>query len=123
MSRCNPRNWSFDIDRFLNPFVPAPPWKYLPYPIAHFLGYRKTKPDNVGNLVPTFWACIGVFCGVAVVAKISHLVPSFREHGAPIIVGSFVSWTFLSLTLISISFYSGPVQTFTRPPFTSPHLT
>ncbi|KAF6817773.1 hpp family protein [Colletotrichum sojae] len=89
MSRCNPRNWCFDIDRFLNPFVPAPPWAYLPYPIAHFLGYRRTKPDNVGNLVPTFWACIGVFCGVAVVAKVSHLVPSFREHGAPIIVGSF----------------------------------
>ncbi|GKT56608.1 HPP family protein [Colletotrichum tofieldiae] len=89
MLRCNPREWNFDIDRFLNPFIPPPPWKHLPYPIAHIFGYRKSKPDNVGNLVPIFWACIGVFCGVAVVALVSRQIPIFKEHGAPIIVGSF----------------------------------
>ncbi|KXH62604.1 HPP family protein [Colletotrichum nymphaeae SA-01] len=89
MLRCNPRNWDFDIDRFLNPFVPPPPWKYLPYPISHFFGYRKSKPQNVGNLVSIFWACVGVFCGVAVVSIVSRQIPSFRDHGAPIIVGSF----------------------------------
>ncbi|KAI3553707.1 HPP family protein [Colletotrichum abscissum] len=89
MLRCNPRNWDFDIDRFLNPFVPPPPWKYLPYPISHCFGYRKSKPQNVGNLVSIFWACIGVFCGVAVVSIVSRQIPSFRDHGAPIIVGSF----------------------------------
>ncbi|TEA15849.1 Transmembrane protein [Colletotrichum sidae] len=89
MLRCNPKHWSFDIDRFLNPFVPPPPWRYIPYPIAHFFGHRRSKPDNVGNLVPTFWAFIGVFCGVAVVAQVSQQIPSFKEHGAPIIVGSF----------------------------------
>ncbi|KXH67374.1 HPP family protein [Colletotrichum salicis] len=89
MLRCNPRNWDFDIDRFLNPFVLPPPWKHLPYPIAHFFGYRKSKPQNVGNLVSIFWACVGVFCGVAVVSIVSRQIPSFRDHGAPIIVGSF----------------------------------
>lgn len=96
MLRCNPRNWDFDIDRFLNPFVPPPPWKYLPYPISHFFGYRKSKPQNVGNLVSIFWACVGVFCGVAVVSIVSRQIPSFRDHGAPIIVGSFVSISPLS---------------------------
>ncbi|WYZ36911.1 hypothetical protein EsH8_II_000417 [Colletotrichum jinshuiense] len=89
MLPCNPKSWNFDIDRFLNPFVPPSPWKHIPYPISHFFGYRKTKPEHVGNLVAIFWACIGVFCGVAVVAVISHQIPSFQEHGAPIIVGSF----------------------------------
>ncbi|KZL82526.1 hpp family protein [Colletotrichum incanum] len=89
MLRCNPREWNFDIDRFLNPFIPPPPWKHLPYPIAHFFGYRKSKPNNVGNLLSVFWACIGVFCGVAVVALVSRQIPIFKEHGAPIIVGSF----------------------------------
>ncbi|KAJ0158860.1 Transmembrane protein [Colletotrichum tanaceti] len=89
MLRCNPREWNFDIDRFLNPFIPPPPWRHLPYPIAHFFGYRRSKPRNVGNLVPIFWACIGVFCGVAVVAIVSRQIPVFKEHGAPIIVGSF----------------------------------
>ncbi|KAK2052467.1 HPP family protein [Colletotrichum caudatum] len=89
MSRCNPREWDFDIDRFLNPFIPHPPWECLPYPIAHFFGYRKVKPSNVGNIVSILWACIGVFCGVAIVAIVSRQIPIFREHGAPIIVGSF----------------------------------
>ncbi|WQF82159.1 hypothetical protein CDEST_07173 [Colletotrichum destructivum] len=89
MLRCNPREWNFDIDRFLNPFIPPPPWQHLPYPIAHFFGHRRSKPSNVGNLVPIFWACIGVFCGVAVVAIVSRQIPVFKEHGAPIIVGSF----------------------------------
>ncbi|KAL3299630.1 hpp family protein [Colletotrichum asianum] len=89
MLHCNPESWNFDIDRFLNPFVPPPPWAHLPYPVSHFFGYRKSKPDNTGNLVPIFWACIGVFCGVAAVSVVSRQIPSFREHGAPIIVGSF----------------------------------
>ncbi|KAK1977676.1 HPP family protein [Colletotrichum cereale] len=89
MLRCNPKEWNFDIDRFLNPFIPHPPWEHLSYPIAHFFGHRKSKPNNVGNLVPIFWACIGVFCGVAVVALVSRQIPVFKEHGAPIIVGSF----------------------------------
>ncbi|EFQ31515.1 HPP family protein [Colletotrichum graminicola] len=89
MLRCDPREWNFDIDRFINPFIPHPPWEHLPYPIAHFFGYRKAKPINAGNIVPVFWACIGVFCGVAVVALVSRQIPVFREHGAPIIVGSF----------------------------------
>ncbi|KAK2028427.1 HPP family protein [Colletotrichum zoysiae] len=89
MLRCNPREWDFDIDRFLNPFIPHPPWECVPYPIAHFFGYRKVKPSNVGNIVSILWACIGVFCGVAIVAIVSRHIPIFREHGAPIIVGSF----------------------------------
>ncbi|OLN92254.1 Transmembrane protein [Colletotrichum chlorophyti] len=89
MSRCKPTSWNFDIDRFLNPWVPPPPWKHIPYPIAHFFGYRQTPRENVGNLIQVFWACIGVFCGVAVVAVISRQIPTFKDHGAPIIVGSF----------------------------------
>ncbi|KAK1968954.1 HPP family protein [Colletotrichum sublineola] len=89
MLRCNPREWDFDIDRFLNPFIPHPPWECLPYPIAHFFGYRKSKPCSVGTVLPILWACIGVFCGVAVVALVSRHIPMFEEHGAPIIVGSF----------------------------------
>ncbi|KAK2000905.1 HPP family protein [Colletotrichum falcatum] len=89
MLPCNPKEWDFDIDRFVNPFIPHPRWECLPYPIAHFFGYRKSKPNNTGNLVPIFWACIGVFSGVAVVALVSQHVPLFKQHGAPIIVGSF----------------------------------
>ncbi|POR38517.1 Transmembrane protein [Tolypocladium paradoxum] len=83
------RTWNFNIDRFLNPFVPPPPWRFLPYPVARFFGYRKTKPQETGNLMPVFWAFIGIFCAILLIEAVSKRVPSFESHGAPIIVGSF----------------------------------
>lgn len=68
--------WHVDIDRYLNPLVPRPPWRWLPRPISHFLGYRGDKPPkNLGNLVLAFWSLIGVFCGVLVVAEVSFMSP------------------------------------------------
>lgn len=84
------RAWNFDIDRFLNPFVPAPPWPHLPYPIARWFGYRKTKPQPTGNLMPVFWAFIGVFCAITIIEAVSMHIPSFLSRDTPIIVGSFV---------------------------------
>ncbi|OAA77074.1 HPP family protein [Akanthomyces lecanii RCEF 1005] len=81
--------WNFDIDRFLNPIVPSPPWNHIPYPVAYFLGYRKTKPVNTGNLMPTFWAFIGIFCAITIIQVVSKHVPAFESHHVPAIVGSF----------------------------------
>ncbi|KAG5975234.1 hypothetical protein E4U58_001638 [Claviceps cyperi] len=83
------RAWNFNIDRHLNPFVPSPPWKFVPYPLAWFLGYRKTKPHETGNLMPIFWAFIGVFAAILLIEGVSKHIPSFTSHGAPMIVGSF----------------------------------
>ncbi|PNY25290.1 Transmembrane protein [Tolypocladium capitatum] len=83
------RAWDFNIDGLLNPFVPPPPWRWLPYPVARFLGYRKTKPRETGNLMPVFWAFVGIFCAILLIEAVSKRVPSFESHGAPIIVGSF----------------------------------
>ncbi|OAQ96757.1 hypothetical protein LLEC1_01427 [Akanthomyces lecanii] len=83
--------WNFDIDRFLNPIVPSPPWSHMPYPVAYFLGHRKNKPANTGNLMPTFWAFIGIFCAITIIQVVSKHVPAFESHHVPAIVGSFVS--------------------------------
>ncbi|KAH6688457.1 HPP family protein [Plectosphaerella plurivora] len=85
----DPRYWGFDVDRYLNPFLPPPPWRHLPRPISRFFGYRVTKPPNWGNLSVIFWAFIGVFCGISLIAVVSKHIPSFEAHGAPIIIGSF----------------------------------
>ncbi|PHH82512.1 hypothetical protein CDD82_5766 [Ophiocordyceps australis] len=82
--------WNFDIDGLLNPFVPRPPWRYLPYPIARFLGYRKTKPQATGNVVPIFWSFIGIFCAIIVIEQATKHVSAFEDKGVPtVIVGSF----------------------------------
>lgn len=87
----NPATWTFDIDRYLNPFIPHPPWRWIPYPIAYFLGHRKHPQKSVGNLVIIFWALIGIFVGLLVIALVTKHVPVFQNHDAPIIVASFVS--------------------------------
>lgn len=91
----DPRRWNFDVDRYVNRFVPCPPWHHhhVPWPIARFLGYRadSDKPKESGNLVPIFWAFIGVFCGLAVIMAVDMHVQSFNDRSAPLIIGSFVS--------------------------------
>ncbi|KAJ5148707.1 hypothetical protein N7448_000285 [Penicillium atrosanguineum] len=83
------RGWNFDIDRFIDPFVPAPRWHLVPRPIAHFLGYRDTPNKPLGNVLTAFWSLIGAFCGVALVAEVSKRVPSIVARDAPKVVGSF----------------------------------
>lgn len=94
--------WHFDIDRHLNPWIPPPPWRYLPYPVARFLGFRRRKPQQqqqqqqTGNLVAMFWAFIGIMAAILVIQAVSQRVPSFEARGAPMIVGSFVRQEFLA---------------------------
>ncbi|CAI7577053.1 unnamed protein product [Penicillium pancosmium] len=82
-------SWNFDIDRFLNPLIPAPRWNLIPQPIAHFLGYRSRAPKPLGNVMVAFWSMVGAFVGVALVASVSKRVPSFEDRNAPAIIGSF----------------------------------
>lgn len=92
------RTWNFDIDRYIQPIVSAPPWPHLPYPVARFFGYRKTKPVDTGNLMPIFWAFVGVFCSILVLEAAVTNVPAFQGHKGPLIVGSFVG----SLSLLPL---------------------
>lgn len=83
--------WHVDIDRYINPIVPAPRWHLVPRPIAHMLGYRDNPTKPMGNILQACWSLVGAFCGVALVASVSKRVPSFEARDAPAIVGSFVS--------------------------------
>ena len=82
--------WNFDIDQHLNRIIPAPPWRHIPYPVARFFGYRTSKPRDIGNLRPIFWAFVGVFCSLCVIEVVSLHVPTFKHRKVPLIVGSFV---------------------------------
>ncbi|RDA88734.1 hypothetical protein CP532_4054 [Ophiocordyceps camponoti-leonardi (nom. inval.)] len=83
------KTWNLDIDRHLNPLLPPPPWTRLPYPLAHFLGYRRTKPSTRGNLLTTFWSFIGILISLLLIMAVTPRVPLLRAHGTPVIVGSF----------------------------------
>ncbi|KAF4446734.1 hypothetical protein F53441_9668 [Fusarium austroafricanum] len=89
MPSFKPTTWTFDIDRYLNPIIPSPPWQHIPYPIAYVFGYRRQKPRSLGTIVPVIWAFIGIFIALSIIELASERIPSFVERGAPIIVGSF----------------------------------
>lgn len=90
-SRVDWSRWHFDIDTYLNRFIPAPPWRWVPRPISHFFGYRGDQsPRVIGNLVIAFWSLIGVFCGVSIAMSVTMRVPSFEHHNSLLIIASMV---------------------------------
>lgn len=83
--------WHLDIDQHLIPYLPVPPWRWLPRSVSRMLGYREGPPKALGNIIVALWSLLGVFCGVALVGAVSMHVPSFRDRHAPVIITSFVS--------------------------------
>lgn len=90
MGLSDPAAWSFDIDQWLNPLVPAPPWRWMPYPVSYVLGHRNKPQRPIGNLIITAWAFVGIFAGLVVIEVVSKQVAVFHDHKAPIIIASFV---------------------------------
>ncbi|KAK4444229.1 HPP family-domain-containing protein [Podospora aff. communis PSN243] len=89
--RTDPFRWHVDIDRHLNPLLPASILPRLPHPVAHFLGYRShpSKAGALGNVAVVFWAAIGVFASLAIIGGVARHIPSFAHRAVPTIVGSF----------------------------------
>ncbi|KAK8100197.1 hypothetical protein PG999_010571 [Apiospora kogelbergensis] len=85
----NPSKWHFDIDAYLNPYLPSPPWKQLPRFLAHFVGYRPRPQQPIGNLAMIAWAFIGIFASLSIIEVVGRHVASFGAKGAPLIIGSF----------------------------------
>ncbi|CAK7566530.1 MAG: hypothetical protein SEPTF4163_004477 [Sporothrix epigloea] len=84
--------WEFNIDAHFNRFIPPSFVPYLPWPLAHFLGYRPSAHSKrkIGNLVVIAWAFIGVFCGLSVVNIVGAHISVFRGvNGAETTIGSF----------------------------------
>ena len=84
------RRWNFDIDRYLNPFIPRNQSKKLPRPIAHFLGDRTTPQKDVGNVLLSFWSCVGGFMSIIIMESI-FMIPAIRDLNPPLMIASFVS--------------------------------
>ena len=79
----------FDIDHYLNRFIPSSRLHILPTPISWFLGYRREPGSRSDTLAAWFWAFIGAFCGIAIVEAVFHTA-YFEARGAPLVIASFV---------------------------------
>ena len=83
------KNWHFDIDRYLNPYLPSNFAHKLPEPIPRFLGYRHGPRQEIGNLVIAGWAFFGTFVGLITIEAVL-MIPAIHDHGVPVVIASFV---------------------------------
>ncbi|KAF4625518.1 hypothetical protein G7Y89_g12647 [Cudoniella acicularis] len=79
--------FDFDIDRYVNRFVPRSRLHLLPEPISRFLGHRSEPRHPIGSVLVWFWSFIGAFCGILVVEAVFH-TKTLKAHGTPIVIGS-----------------------------------
>lgn len=84
------REWELDVDRYLNRVLPASPLHRFPVSISRFLGYRKEQSQDVGNVLGAFWALVGAFCGLSVVAAVFNNTGAIHARHPPALIASFV---------------------------------
>lgn len=88
----------FDIDNYLNPFIPRNPLFLLPTWLSYWFGYR--PPLKAAGPVPlhqhrfqtlTVWLSVftGAFCGLAIIENVFLALPPLSGHAVPIIIASF----------------------------------
>ena len=83
------KNWHFDIDYHLKPYIPRNLVHRLPRPVPHFLGCRNGPRTEIGNILVAGWALVGAFVGLVVVEAV-FMVPVIKQHGVPLLIASFV---------------------------------
>ncbi|RDL34560.1 uncharacterized protein BP5553_07688 [Venustampulla echinocandica] len=82
--------FDFDVDDYINRFVPRSRLYLLPTPVSWLLGYR-AKPSPrppIGSLLVWCWSCLGAFCGLMVVEAVFR-TKAIQFHGVPVVIASF----------------------------------
>lgn len=90
----------FDMDRYVNPWIPHNRVSYLPAPISRFLGYRKDAYKEPPVLVQWFSAFVGAFIGILLVGVIFKYAPGVANHHPPVIVASLGASAILDYSAI-----------------------
>ena len=84
-------SFDFDVDRYINPFIPRNRVHLLPKPISWILGHRSSAPAPIGSVVVWWWSFFGALCGILVVEAVFE-TKLLTSDGAPIVIGSFVGF-------------------------------
>jgi hypothetical protein len=90
----------FDMDRYVNPWLPHNRVGRLPAPISRFLGYRKDTYKEPPAPVQWFSAFVGAFIGILIVGAIFKYAPGVTNHNPPVIVASLGASAILDYSAI-----------------------
>jgi len=89
----NTVGFDFDVDIYINRFVPRPRLYLLPKPISWFLGYRSSPERPIGNVLVWFWSFLGAFISIIVIEAVFR-TETLMAHGTPLVIASLVLFLF-----------------------------
>ncbi|KZP05336.1 hypothetical protein FIBSPDRAFT_877660 [Athelia psychrophila] len=96
-------NLNFDIDKYLNPWIPGSPLHRLPRPVSRFLGYKDAPRQPIGNIMVAAWGCLGGFCGTVALSGL-FMSGFIKDNGGPIMLGSYGAAAILEYNAIESPF-------------------
>lgn len=90
----------FDVDDYLNRFIPSNPIRHLPKPVARFLGYRDVPAPEIGNILVALWAMTGAFFGLLVVGATFKYSSHLQSFHPPVLIASLGATAILDYNTI-----------------------
>jgi len=91
--------FDFDVDHYINPFVPRSRLYLLPKPISWLLGYRVERKSPVGSVLVWWWAFAGAFCSILVIEAVFQ-TERFKLEKTPVVIASLGAAAILEFNTI-----------------------
>lgn len=92
----------FDIDRYMNPYIPRSRLDRLPTPVSRFLGYRKDTFREPPAVLQWISAFIGAFVGILLIGAIFSFAPGVADKNPPVIIASLGASAILNYSCIRV---------------------
>ncbi|KAF2430409.1 HPP family protein [Tothia fuscella] len=90
----------FDVDVYLNRFIPPSQLHRFPRVIARFLGYREVPYKEIGNVIVAFWALVGAFLGLLLTTAVFRYSSLLQSYDPPVLFASLGATAILDYNTI-----------------------
>lgn len=91
---------SFNIDKYLNPYIPHSPLHAVPQPLRHFLGYRNKPHVEPPALLQWPLLFIATLAGLCLVAGVFDYGPGIASLHPPVLIASLGASAILDYNVI-----------------------
>lgn len=78
----------FDIDRYLNPWIPSNKLSALPKPVSRFLGYRAEPTSEIPALYQWPITFVATVAGLCLASGVLQFAPGLQAWNPPVIIAS-----------------------------------
>ncbi|KXL46353.1 hypothetical protein M433DRAFT_149411 [Acidomyces richmondensis BFW] len=79
---------NFDIDHYINPFVPPSPLYLLPPSISRWVGYRESPQEEPPTLIQWALSFIAIVAGLCLIGGLYNTAPGIQNWRPPVMIAS-----------------------------------